>query len=89
MKEKKDLYQVINRRGLLKEEFWSATRLNIERMWLRGKEKNQNKADRLEMVFKGAKPYTGMVNNIKVGDRELGDDHCDLDGGRAQSQSAF
>ena len=59
---------------MLKEEFWSATRLHIERFWLRGKEKNQNKADRLEVVYKGAKPYTGMVNNIKVGDRELGDD---------------
>ena len=72
--EKKDLYRVINRRGLLKEEFWSTLRLNVERMWKKGKEKNQNKADRLERVYKGTKPYTGMVDNIRIGDDELGDE---------------
>ena len=72
--EKKDLYRVINRRGLLKEEFWSSLRLNVERMWRKGKEKNQNKADRLERVYKGAKPYTGMVDNIRIGDDELGEE---------------
>ena len=33
-----------------------------------------NKADRLERKYKGAKPYTGMVDNIRIGDGELGDD---------------
>ena len=73
-KEKRELYRVINRRGLLKDEFWSALRLDIERKWMKGKEKNQHKVDRLEVIYKGAKPYTGMVENIRVGDRELEDD---------------
>ena len=71
-KEKQELYGIINRRGVLKEEFWNALRLEVERMWIKGKEKNQDKANRLEVVYKGAKPYTGMVDNIRVGDRELG-----------------
>ena len=73
-KEKQELYRVINRRGMLKEEFWNAVRLEVERVWTKGKEKNQEKADRLEVTYKGAKPNTGMVDNIKVGDRELGED---------------
>ena len=74
LKEKAELYRVINRRGLIKVEFWSALRLNVERRWRKGKEKNQEKADRLEVTYKGAKPYTGMVDNIRVGDRELGEE---------------
>ena len=72
--EKAELYRVINRRGRIKEEFWSSLRLDVERKWRKGKEKNQEKADRLEVTYKGAKPYTGMVDNIRVGDRELGEE---------------
>ena len=72
LKEKADLYRVINRRGLVKEQFWSALRLETDKIWSQGKDKNQRKADRLEGIYKGAKPYTGMVGNIRVGDNELG-----------------
>ena len=72
LKEKADLYRVINRRGLVKEQFWSALRLETAKIWSQGKDKNQRKADRLEGIYKGAKPYTGMVGNIRVGDNELG-----------------
>ena len=74
LKEKAELYRLINRRGLIKEEFWSALRRDVERRWRKGKEKNQKKADRLEVTYKGARPYTGMVENIRVGDRELGEE---------------
>ena len=47
LKEKVDLYRVINRRGLVKEQFWSALRLEIDKIWSQGKDKNQRKADRL------------------------------------------
>ena len=79
LKEKAELYRVINRRGLIKVEFWSALRLNVERRWRKGKEKNQEKADRLEVTYKGAKPYTGMVDNIRVGDRELGEEEEEIE----------
>ena len=72
--EKAELYSFINRRGRLKEEFWSAMRLDLGRRWKKGKEKNQEKADRLEVTYKGTKPFTGRVDNIKVGDRELGEE---------------
>ena len=72
LKEKAELYRVINRRGLIKVEFWAALRLDVERRWRKGKDKNQEKANRLEVIYKGAKPYTGMVGNIRVGDTELG-----------------
>ena len=72
--ERAELYRFINRRGQLKEEFWSAMRLDLGRRWKKGKEKNQEKADRLEVTYKGAKPPTGRVGNIRVGDRELGEE---------------
>ena len=39
LKEKEELYRVISRRGRLKEEFWSALRLDLGRMegWKREK----------------------------------------------------
>ena len=74
LKEKEELYRVINRRGRLKEEFWSALRLDLGRRWKEGKDKNQKKADRLEVTYKGARPKTGMVGNIRVGDAELGEE---------------
>ena len=74
LKEKEELYRVISRRGRLKEEFWSALRLDLGRRWKDGKEKNQKKADRLEITYKGARPKTGMVGNIRVGDAELGEE---------------
>ena len=43
LKEKEELYRVISRRGRLKEEFWSALRLDLGRRWKDGKDKNQKK----------------------------------------------
>ena len=37
--EKAELYRVINRRGRLKEEVWSALRMDVERRWRKGKKK--------------------------------------------------
>ena len=88
LKEKAELYRLINRRGLIKEEFWSALRRDVERRWRKGKEKNQKKADRLEGTYKGARPYTGMVENIRVGDRELGEEEEDDGGGGREGGEA-
>ena len=71
LREKEELYKIINRGGLLKETFWTALRLEADRRWREGKKKNLKKISRLEVTYKGAKPYTGMVGNIRVGDQEL------------------
>ena len=74
MREKVNLYISINRGGLLKEEFWSRAISENKKRWKAGKEKIQEKVNRLENTYKGVRTYTGMVGNIRVGDRELGED---------------
>ena len=66
--------KTINRGGIIKEEFWTKAQKETRKIWTEGKSKNQVKADRLENTFKGARSYTGMVGNIRVGDRELGEE---------------
>ena len=52
--------------------FWTAVKEDIDTKWRKGKEKMKTKMDRLERIYKGAKPNTGMVGDIRVGDIELG-----------------
>jgi len=69
--EKADLYTTITRVGLIKEEFWTTVKAAMEKKWTDGKKRIQEKVDRLERVYKGPVTETGMVGNIRVGDREL------------------
>jgi len=68
-RSKTNLYMTINRRGAIKEEFWAKAKLETSKAWVDGKKKNLAKADRLEAIYKGPRSYTGMVGNIRVGDR--------------------
>ena len=72
LKKKAELYESINRAGLIKEMFWTAVKEEIDNMWRKGKDKMKTKMDRLERIYKGARPDTGMVGDIRVGDMELG-----------------
>ena len=74
MREKVALYMTISRGGMIKEEFWSKVDAEMRKVWVEGKSKIQRKVDRLEDTYKGAKTYTGLVDKIRVGDRELGEE---------------
>ena len=73
LREKENLYTSINRGGLLKVAFWSKVKALMDKKWKDGKQKIQEKVDRLENTYKGARTQTGKVGNIRVGDRELGE----------------
>ena len=53
--------------------FWSKVKSLMDKKWKDGKQKIQEKVDRLENTYKGARTQTGKVGNIRVGDRELGE----------------
>ena len=79
LREKEKVYMSINRGGLLKVAFWSKVKSEMDVRWKDGKKKIQEKVDRLETTYKGARTYTGKVENIRVGDRELGDEVEELE----------
>ena len=54
--------------------FWSKVKSLMDKKWKDGKQKIQEKVDRLENTYKGARTQTGKVGNIRVGDRELGEE---------------
>ena len=74
LREKEKLYTSINRGGLLKVAFWSKVKSEMDLRWKDGKNKIQEKVNRLETTYKGARTYTGKVGNIRVGDEELGEE---------------
>ena len=57
--------------------FWSKVKSLMDKKWKDGKQKIQEKVDRLENTYKGARTQTGKVGNIRVGDRELGEEDED------------
>ena len=79
LKKKAELYKSINRRGLIKEMFWTAVKEEVDNKWRKGKDKMKTKMERLERTYKGAKPNTGMVGDIRVGDAELDIEEDELD----------